>query len=145
MRIFISWSGEQSQSIAVGLRRLFGAVLPNSRPWVSSEDIDPGERWSHVLAAELEASSFGVTCVVPGNLAEPWLHFEAGAIAKMVGEGRLVPLVHQVDPGALPGPLAQFQAVPCTKEGVGRLVRAVNRRSASPVDEQTLEGRFETA
>jgi hypothetical protein len=98
-----------------------------------------------VLAAELEASSYGVTCVVPSNIAEPWLHFEAGAIAKIVGEARLVPLVHQLDPSALPGPLAQFQAVPCSKEGLGRLLRAINRRSTTPIDEDSLADAFDSA
>lgn len=143
MRIFISWSMEESHRIALALRRLFQAVVPGAQSWISSEDIEPGARWSHVLAAELEASSFGIVCLVPANLDSPWVHFEAGAIAKSVAEGRLIPVVRRVTLNDIPGPLRQFQAVLCDEAGIHRLVRILNDRTESPVPDTDLEEAFQ--
>jgi hypothetical protein len=112
---------------------------------VSSEDIEPGARWNHVLSAELESSSFGIVCLVPENLNSPWVHFEAGAIAKSVADGRLIPIVHGVALNDIPGPLRQFQAVQCDEAGIGRLVRILNERTENPAAESTVEAAFRSS
>ena len=81
MKVFISWSGPQSYGVALVLREWLPTVLQYLEPWVSSEDIDKGARWTDALGTELDASKFGIICLVPGNVDEPWLNFEAGAIS----------------------------------------------------------------
>ena len=46
MDIFVSWAGRDSHAIALVLRQWLPRVLPFVRPWVSSEDIRKGTRWS---------------------------------------------------------------------------------------------------
>jgi hypothetical protein len=53
-----------------------------------STDIEKGKRWSDEVASQLEVSSLGIFCLTPENLSEPWLHFEAGAVAKQRSESR---------------------------------------------------------
>lgn len=143
MRVFISWSGDASHRLALALRDLIRGTVPAAEPWVSSEDIEPGSRWSRVLAAQLEASSFGLVCVVPANLEAPWIHFEAGAIAKSVSEGRLIPVLCGVSPRALPGPLAQFQAIDCSQAGLHKLVGQLNANVPDPDPETELRLRLD--
>lgn len=71
MKVFLIWSGEISHRVACALRDWIPSVLPFVEPWLSSEGIDKGARWSAAIAAQLRATEFGIICVVPDNLAEP--------------------------------------------------------------------------
>ena len=50
MKVFISWSGERSESLAKALRKWFPLVLHYVDPWLSQSDIQAGERWSIEIA-----------------------------------------------------------------------------------------------
>jgi len=132
MKLFISWSGEISHKIAVVLRDWIAAVIPSIAPWVSSEDIPKGTRWGPEVAKELADSFSGIICVIPDNIREPWLLFEAGALSRSVGESRVFPILFGVQPSQLPGPLAQFQATIFEKEDIGRLMRSLNEIFGQP-------------
>ncbi|MCP4614466.1 MAG: hypothetical protein GY845_37785 [Planctomycetes bacterium] len=72
MKIFISWSGTLSHKVACVLRDWLPSVIQAVEPYVSSEDIDKGARWSTDIAGKLEESSFGIIAVTPENLSAPW-------------------------------------------------------------------------
>ena len=82
MKVFISWSGNISLKVALIFRDWLPSVIQSIEPYVSSEDIDKGARWSTDIAKELENSTFGILCVTKENLEAPWLSFEAGALSK---------------------------------------------------------------
>ena len=72
MKIFISWSGDLSHQVAVVLRDWLPSVIQSLEPYVSSEDIDKGARWSTDISKELEDSFLPIrltpmtaTCRVP--------------------------------------------------------------------------------
>ena len=71
MKLFISWSGGLSHKIALILRDWVPAILPSIIPWVSSEDIRKGARWSTELAKQLQDTLCGVICCTPDNIVEP--------------------------------------------------------------------------
>jgi hypothetical protein len=131
MKVFISWSGDLSHRIALSLREWLPVVLPFVEPWVSSEDIPKGARWSAKVASELAETHAGIICLVPDNLAEPWLNFEAGALSKSVETARIHPFLIGVEPGALPGPLAQFQATRFSKDDIRKLIQSLNSEAAA--------------
>ena len=83
MKVFISWSGTRSKTVAQTLHTWLKDVMPSLEPSASWEDIDKGKPWSIQLARYLEAIHVGVVCLTPENLTEPWLLFEAGAISKL--------------------------------------------------------------
>ncbi len=126
MKIFISWSGELSHKVAMVLREWLPCVLQTVEPYVSSEDIDKGTRWSSDIATELESSSFGIICVTPENLNAPWIHFEAGALSKIVKKSYVCPVLFGVKKSEVKGPLLQFQSTACEKEDVKKLVHTIN-------------------
>ena len=68
MKVFLSWSGEQSHRVAVVFRDWFPSVIQSLVPYISSEDIDKGARWSTDIAQELVDSTFGILCVTQDNL-----------------------------------------------------------------------------
>lgn len=55
MEIFISWSGEYSHKLAITLKDWLSNVIQTVDPWVSSEDIEKGDRWSTEIAQKLDS------------------------------------------------------------------------------------------
>jgi hypothetical protein len=143
MRVFISWSGSRSHEIALALRDWLPTVLPGAEPWVSSEDIDKGARWTVELGRELDAARFAILCLVPENLGEPWVIFEAGAMSRSIETARVAPLLVGAAIKDVPGPLGQFQCTAFEKEDVRRLMRSINRALGEPVDRGRLDEAFE--
>src|SRR5437764_1061561 len=98
MNVFISWSGEVSRNIAHALRPWLKLVAHYIEPWTSDSDIGPGYRWSIELAHKLSQTNFGLLCVTSENAKSAWLLFEAGALAKSLEEGRVIPLLWDIHP-----------------------------------------------
>lgn len=138
MRIFISWSGNASRAVAVALREWLPTVLQAAEPYVSSEDIEKGARWSAEIAQQLNDTDFGIICVTEDNFGSPWINFEAGALSKIVDTSRVSPFLLDVRPADLVGPLSQFQATLPELEDVIRLLRSINSFTERPVDEARL-------
>ena len=145
IRVFLSWSGEPSKAIADALRKWLPKVLQNVKPWMSSTDIYKGARWANDVAQELSGARFGVLCMTPGNLGAPWVMFEAGALSKHVGRDLVTPFLVGVEPSALEGPLAQFQATRFDRTDMLNLLRTMNAQLEQErvLDSATLEDVFQ--
>jgi len=105
---------------------------------LSQSDIAAGERWGTEVAKELEGSNFGIICVTRENVSAPWILFEAGALAKLMQEGRVIPLLLDIEFKDISGPLAQFQAKKVEKSGLNDVITSINRIATHPVpDERT--------
>jgi len=142
MKIFISWSGERSEALAKALREWLPLVLHYVEPWLSQSDIQAGERWSIEIAKELENSRFGVICVTRENLNSPWILFESGALAKSMQDGRVIPLLLDLDMKEISGPLAQFQAKKAENTGMRELIDSLNKAAPNPVPDAQLDRLF---
>lgn len=129
MKVFISWSGATSHAVAEALHEWLPKVVPAVEPWMSDEDIAKGVRWSDELWDNLKTSSFGILCLVPGNILEPWVLFEAGALACARASEKLSPFLVGLRPDRLPAPLQQFQCTVFAKKEVQRLIRRLNELS----------------
>ena len=128
MKIFISWSGKLSQELGNALKEWIPDVLQAVHPYFTPEDIQKGERWSSEIAKELEESMFGIFCVTPENLNSGWMHFEAGAISKSKDDAQVCPILFNLRPTDLTGPLQQFQATVFSEEEMLKLMRAINAK-----------------
>lgn len=144
MKVFISWSGSLSGTMAVALREWLPFVVPSVRPYVSAEDIEKGARWSSEVASELNASDFGIFCITRENAAEPWINFEAGALSKTVETSRVCPLLIDLRPAELDrrSPLLQFQASTAERGEIWKLIESLNRAAGAPYDTPRLEMQF---
>lgn len=128
MKVFLSWSGDLSHRVACVLRDWLPSVIQAVRPYVSSEDIDKGARWSSDIAHELEEAKFGIICVTHENLFAPWVHFEAGALSKTIDSTFVSPFLIGVKRAEVQGPLLQFQSTVYEKEDVSKLITSINSR-----------------
>lgn len=144
MKVFLSWSGKSSHKIAVTLRDWIPSVIQSITPYVSSEDIDKGARWSTDIAKELEDSAFGILCVTKENLKAPWLTFEAGALSKTMEKTYVVPFLFDVKRSEVDGPILQFQSTITTKADILKLLKTINKAcDEDKLPEARLEKTFE--
>lgn len=129
MKVFISWSGDISLKIAQLFREWLPSVIQSIDPYVSSEDIDKGARWSTDIAKELENSSFGILCVTKDNIEAPWLAFEAGALSKTIEKSFVMPFLFDIKISEVQGPILQFQSTVFEKEDIRKMVKSLNKAS----------------
>lgn len=144
MKVFISWSGEVSHAVALGLKEWLPNVIQALEPFVSSEDIAKGGRWLAKINAELEGAQFGVICLTPQNLQSPWVLFEAGALSVRFAEGRVAPLLIGLSSVNVTPPLSQFQATEPERNQMLKLVQDINMcLEDKPLPKERLERAFE--
>jgi cell pole-organizing protein PopZ len=142
--VFLSWSGHESRNLARVLASWLPRMLQSVEVYLSSDEIGSGIRWDEAVARLVEESDFGLLCLTRNNLHSPWMNFEAGAIAR-AGTSRVIPVLLDMSPAEVTGPIASFQAVSCfDKEGMYRLLKSINNVAhVGRVDPEALEAVFE--
>lgn len=127
MKVFISWSGEESHAVAMVLRDELRCVIQAIEPFVSSEDIDKGTLWFQKIATELENSEFGIICLTESNQNSKWVLFEAGALAGRFSRTRVAPLLVNATESSITQPLGQFQLTSlASKDDFFKLLKSIN-------------------
>jgi hypothetical protein len=144
MKVFISWSGGPSREIASALRGWLQEVIQEIDPWMSASDIAKGKRWGPEISANLDESMHGLVCLTRANIGEPWLNFEAGAIAKSAGTVRVHPVLLDLSPSDITGPLAEFQATSLgDRSDVLNLAKSLNEICTKPLRDDVLARIFD--
>ncbi|WP_287320723.1 TIR domain-containing protein [Mesorhizobium sp.] len=142
MKVFVSWSGVQSKRIALALKDWLPSVLQFADIFMSETDIASGDRGLARIATNLNEARFGIVVLTKSNFTAPWVLFEAGALS--IFHGKVAPLLCNMDPlSLLDSPLQQFQHNKFEKEGLRKLVKAMNALSESPNDDARLQKTFE--
>ncbi|HEX8391686.1 MAG TPA: hypothetical protein VF665_04935 [Longimicrobium sp.] len=126
MKVFLSWSGTISHGVALAFREWLPLVIQSVQPYVSSEDIDKGARWSSDIAAELAESTYGILFVTPENIEAPWLNFEAGALSKAVDKAFVTPFLFGVKRSDVKGRIVQFQSAIYERADVWKMLQSIN-------------------
>ncbi|MFY1669754.1 hypothetical protein ACN27G_07315 [Plantactinospora sp. WMMB334] len=145
MEVFLSWSGIETHQLALLLRKWLPQVINELEPWVSSEDIQKGELWDRVLTEKLGGNQ-GIICVSRRNMHSAWLNFEAGALAKSVGQSAVRPLLLDITATELQGPLSRFQLTRADdRDEMRRLLHSLNRSCARPIRDDLLAETFGNA
>lgn len=144
MKVFISWSGNRSKSVAEYLASWLPLLMQAVEPWVSTA-IDKGTRGNEEIAKALESTGVGLLCLTRENLDAPWIHYEAGALAK--SHDRVWTLLLGISHADVSPPLSQFQHALATRDDVYQLVASINRRldgfGQRPVPETSLAKLFD--
>ena len=144
MKVFISWSGDLSLKVAQTFREWLPSVIQSIEPYVSSEDIDKGARWSTDIAKELENSTFGILCVTKDNIEAPWLSFEAGALSKTMEKAFVTPFLFDIKRSEVQGPILQFQSTIFEKEDIKKMIKSLNKACGDmSIQETRLDKAFE--
>jgi hypothetical protein len=129
MKVFVSWSGEGSQShaLAEAFDNWLPSVLQTVQTFVSSAALEAGERWQSGLGKVLEECDFGIACLTPDSLHSDWILFECGALAKRVERARVIPVLCGLrEPDMTRHPLTMFNYVKLDEPGVRKVVETIN-------------------
>jgi hypothetical protein len=143
MKIFLSWSGKRSQEIASIFFEHLPDIIQEVNPFFSTESIRIGTRWMISLSQELSDTKFGIVFIDQTNQQAPWICFEAGAIAKVVSESRVVPILFGMKKSQVHPPLSQFQMMEYGKESVLDLLIEINKNCVAPLTPSKLAASFE--
>lgn len=151
MKVFLSWSDQTSRKVASALGDWLPYVIQAIEPFISSENIDKGARWSDELMKQLNETSYGIICVTRQNMHAAWLNFEAGAISKAIERSSVSPFLFGFGCSQLDGPLEQFQFTQYGKEeafnreDIFKLVSSINNNleSAHQVPHERLRRQFD--
>lgn len=143
MKIFISWSGDLSKKLAICLKDWLPNVIQCIDPYVSSEDIDKGARWHMDISSQLDSIAFGIICLTKQNISAPWVNFEAGALGKSVEGSRVCPLLFDLMPSDIQGPIAGFQTTKADDyDDFLKLMFSINSACPLPMKDDRLEEIF---
>jgi len=143
MKVFISWSGEQSFEIGKVFGKYLPCIIQSCDPFYSPE-MERGIRWFKEIGEKLEETNVGIICLTKENLTEPWILFESGALAKNIEKSRLCTFLYDLEHTDITDPLAQFNHTPNTKEGILKLLKTINSKLDTPLSEKVLEETFDT-
>jgi hypothetical protein len=143
VKLFLSWSGAKSHAVAKALYEWIPSVLQAVEPWMSSEDVEKGSRWSQHLGQQLAETDFGIICVTKENQHAAWILFEAGALSKSLAAGSVATFLLDMKSSDVVGPLAQFQDTKPDAPDVLKLIETINRRLTPPRPQARLAADFE--
>jgi hypothetical protein len=144
MKVFISWSGNQSKELGEAFRDWIPNVIQAVTPYFTPSDLEKGTRWANDIAQELENSSIGLLCITRENTRAPWLMFEAGALSKCLEKAQVCPILFGVVPADVEGPLKQFQFTAFQKSEVKQLIATINGKlQEGKLAQKTLDTVFE--
>jgi hypothetical protein len=143
MKVFICWSGERSKQLAETIHTWVRDVLQAVEPYLSSVDIDKGARWYSEIIDALEKSDIGLIILTQENLANQWIMFEAGAVARSVERGRACPILFDIKTADLKGPLSFFQTTEFTEDDFRSLVITINKGLERPLNDPALAKVFD--
>lgn len=146
MKVFLSWSKSLSKAHCLCFRNWITKVFQQVEPFMSDQDISLGQRGIDIIESKLDSFDFGIVFVTRQNQDSPWIHYEAGALSRVVtaAESRVIPLLVDLEISDLAAsPLSSFQGARISKSNLERLCSAINDlldKPLSPVDfEETFE------
>ena len=128
MELLLTWSGTGSHDIATFFRNWLPEVVPDILPWISSQDIAKGKKWSNELTKQMNKTNISITFITPENVRSPWVFYEVGFIAAKLEEGTVCPYLIGVDKGLVKDtPLGQFQWTEANKPDTLALIQSINK------------------
>ena len=143
--IFVSWSLPASQKTAVKSYEFFRKLFPTFGFFISSENISSGQRWYDVISDKLDSCNVGIVVVTNENYLRPWIHYEAGALAKVVSKARVMPLLCGVPTSLIADtPLSAFQAADLSKSGIRRIADSIRELTEYQQAEPDFDEQFDS-
>lgn len=138
MKVFVSWSGELSKQIAQTLKTWLPRLIQSLDVFYSPDDIEKGDNWDSKISQELSDCNYGIVCLTSENKSAPWIHFEAGALARAL-DARVSTLMIDINPSDIKGPLSRYQATRLEKDDFSQLIESINKALDIPLDHDIID------
>lgn len=142
MKVFVSWSGENSREIAEKLVRSLNDIFAEDKEFetfISAENIEGGKAWFEVIRDKLKECDRAIICCTPENVDAPWINFEAGAsIMNFEKEGQVIPYLIGFEATDKKSPLSNLHAIKHSSEGFKKLVQDLAKYVKTKYSKKTL-------
>lgn len=116
MKVFISWSGKPSKTIAIELRQMIRAVINEDQVFMSDTDIKAGDNWGVKLNNCLLSAKYAFFIIPPDGDRSEWVAYEAGAILSRGDALSVTPLIFGDYGDRVPSYLKSQQHIGLEKE-----------------------------
>lgn len=93
--IFISWSKPKSGELAKKTKSFLSSLLPNTKIFMSEEDIHAGDYVQSTIIDNIEKCDILILCFTSENKKSPWLLYEAGYASGL--HKRVIPFLFDKD------------------------------------------------
>lgn len=144
MKIFMSWSGDQSKKIAELVKNFLDKVVQLSHPFISSRNIELGSLWHNQVIREANETNYGLLFITPESRDSPWLHFEAGMLLKDLEKDRIVPILFGIKISEIIRPLSDFHSIEFDESSFFDLVSEINKMTSRPLEKENLKQVFDS-
>lgn len=125
MKIFLSWSKDLGKEIAEILNEVFPTIIQDLQ-FFYSPDIEKGADWDKKITEALETCQFGIIIITSESKNEPWLNYEAGAIALKLENEKTATFAVDLAASDIQRPLAKFQLTMFNREDIFKLIQTLN-------------------
>lgn len=132
-KVFIAWSGDQSKAVGSKLQKRLKTILPKIEI-LFSPAFNPGDAWARRLQSSIRRADYAILCVTKESLDSRWMNFEAGAAWKGLRQANVCPLLLDVSPNDLSGPLSLFEAKRFVYSEFEELCKYLGRRARMSSD-----------
>lgn len=140
MRIFLSWSKEESKKYATIFKTELNILFPKAELFLSDQDISMGSNSISEIFKNLSKVDYGLIFITSSNKNEAWLNFEAGAISNSIGENKVIPIAFSgIKIGELISPIANFQGFDFAEDKFKKAMRDINESFEEPMSSNTFE------
>jgi hypothetical protein len=128
MKLFIGWSGDKSEVVALRLSEFLPLIIPELDIFFSPQ-ISAGTNWINEMGRNLIEADYGILCITKENLYTQWINFEAGALWKGTENTPVCPLLIDLTAAELRGPIEMFQSKRLDEDGVKQLCMLLARKT----------------
>ncbi|WP_197493527.1 hypothetical protein [Paenarthrobacter nicotinovorans] len=144
MKVFLSWSGPLSKSIAEYFKGWLPGVVQQVDEIFISSDISKGEPWFETITKNLDDVDLGLVFITKENRNATWLNFEAGAMVNKFGQSGIRPILVDITTGEYDGPMKNLQLAELqSDEDMRKLLGSINDKIERPLDSTVLDSTFD--
>ena len=134
MKVFISWSGDTGNQIAVALAKWLNKIMPEFN-FFTSQTIKVGAKWRDEIINNLKEADALLLCITAESLSSQWCLFEAGFMA----EKKIFPLLFQVNNSNIPEPLKDLQAKAFNQSEIENIIEIlINLKNLQSTKDQII-------
>jgi len=125
MNIFFSYSGARSKEVAEAFAAFVQFIFRDINALGINTDIAKGDSWRNLLQDSASQAELAIVFVTSENIEKPWLNYEMGFLIEKLKY--VIPLLVDLKPSDLKGPLSQFQACTVSKDEIYKLVKQIHK------------------
>ena len=131
MKAYISWSGDLSRKVATTLQHWLTKNIYPIQILDIETDIQIGQSWKMKIDEVFQSTELVIFCVTRNSLNSHWFTYELGYFTSKSNTKAIIPLLVDVEPSEVHGPIAYYQFYGIDNNSIHKLVSKIKDISRS--------------